>query len=193
MSNILKIPESLQFYFENEQHVSAINQIIESDSLPIGLTWEEVEQYNVAKISALSTQLDYWRLMKELWSATWGKALASSEYKEVDPDFYDDEYSMEFVWDDSFYKAYEYKGNTIYFYCWSPENTDIQLGFCVESPDGQNDISNSLELSDGWTEAVDDDRRTQNGLIDIKGKTEIDIEPLIKLVEEVVLKLRTNI
>lgn len=189
MSNILKIPESLQFYFENEQHVSAINQIIESDSLPIGLTWEEVEQYNVAKVSALSTQLDYWRFMKELWSATWGKALASSAYKEVDPVFYDDEYSMEFVWDDSFYKAYEYKGSTIYFYCWSPENADVQLGFSIESTDCQNGVSNNLELSDGWAEAVDDERRTQSGLVKVEGKSEIDIETLINLAEEVISKI----
>ena len=98
MSYILKLSEPLQFYFENKQHMSAINQIIELDSIPIGLTWEEVEQYNIAKVSALTTQLDYWRLMRELWDASWGKALVNSAYKEVDLDFYEDEYSMEFVW-----------------------------------------------------------------------------------------------
>ena len=189
MSNTLKIPESLQFYFENEQQTSAIEQIIGSDKLPIGLTFEEVEQYHIAKISALTTQLDYWRFMKELWEATWGKALINSGYKEVDPDFYQDEYSMDYVWNNNFYKAYEYKGNTLTFSSYdSSENNGICLAFYVEAPDGGYEISNNLELSEGWDKAVDDERDTLKGL-ELKGKTEIAIEPLIKLTEEAVSKL----
>jgi hypothetical protein len=97
MPKILKIPESLQFFFENKQQGSAIQQLIELESIPIGLTWKEVEQYNIAKVSALTTQLDYWLLMKELWDATWGKALVNLAYKEVDSEDYEENYSMESV------------------------------------------------------------------------------------------------
>ena len=187
MSNILKIPESLQFYFENKQQASAIQQVIELESIPIGLTWKEVEQYNIAKVSAQTTQLDYWLLMKELWDATWGKALVSSAYKEVDPEYYDKEYSTESVWEKCFYKTYTFKENLIFFTC-SADDESVYLTFYVESNE-QYDISNTMDLSDQWEKPEDDERSTQKGIIDIKGKTEIDVEPLINLAEEVVSKL----
>lgn len=187
MPKILKIPESLQFSFENKQQASAIQQLIELESTPIGLTWKEVEQYNIAKVSALTTQLDYWLLMKELWDATWGKALVSSAYKEVDPEDYEENYSMESVWEDCFYKIYTFKENLIYFKCWADDES-IYLRFYVESNE-QYDISNHMDLSDQWEKAEDDERSTQKGIIDIKSKTEIDVEPLTNLAEEVVSKL----
>lgn len=123
--------------------------------------------------------------MKELWEAPWGKALSNTVYKEVDPDFYDDEYSMEYVWDGSFYKAYENKGNDIFLCCYFSEEKGIHLGFYVETPDGGNEISNNLELPEGWDKTIDDGRETLKG-IELKGKTEIDIESLIKLAEEAI-------
>jgi len=192
MSNTLNIPESLQFYFENEQQASAIQQVIESKSISIGLTWKEVEQYNIAKVSALTTQLDYWLLMKELWDVTWGKALASSVYKEVDSEDYEKTYSAESVWDDCFYKTYTFKENVICFKCYA-DDEGVYLGFFVESPNEQYDISNNMGLSDQWEKPEDDERSTQKGIIDIKGKTEIDVEPLTNLANEVVTKLNEQV
>ena len=68
----------------------------------------------------------------------------------------------------------------------------MQLGFFVESPDGQRGTSNYLGLSDGWAKEIENERRTQKGLVELKGKSEIDIEPLINLANEVILKLMSG-
>jgi hypothetical protein len=194
MSNILKIPESLQFYFENEQQASAIQQVIELESIPIGLTWEEVEQYNIAKVSALSTQLDHWLFLKEVWESTWGKTLKNSSYKEVDPEDYGEDYSMDDTWDNGYlYKIFEFKDNRFCFYCGILDNSHIQLGFYVESKGENYDISNNLALSTQWNDADADERWTSENLVEIKDKSEIDIEPLIDLAQEVISKLSEKI
>ncbi len=43
-----------------------------------------------------------------------------------------------------------------------------------------------MDLSDQCEKPEDDERSTQKGIIDIKGKTEIDIDLLTNLAEEVV-------
>jgi hypothetical protein len=192
MLNTFKISESLQFFFENKQQESAINQIIESKNIPRNLSWKEIEQYNIAKVSALTTQLDYWLLMKELWDATWGKALVSSVYKEVDSEYYDKEYSTEYVWNERFYKAYIFKENLIHFACYAVDES-VCLIFYVGSPNEQYDISNNMDLSDQWTKPEDNERSTHERIIDIKGKTEIDVEPLTNLANEVVTKLNEQV
>ena len=111
MSNALIIPESLQFYFENEQQLSAVDQVITLKNPPTNLTLKEVEQYSIAKISVQSTQLDYWRLMKNLWQALVGTAC-----KEVENHFYGIEYSIEYVWNNGFYRAYQYKNKHLFLF-----------------------------------------------------------------------------
>jgi hypothetical protein len=187
MTNILQIPESLQFYFENAQQTGAIQQILEMESLPLGLTWEEVENYQMAKISAQTTQFDYWRLMKELWDVSWGKV--EEKFQEISPKDYDGEYSMEYAWENSFYKAFHYKGDSILFlFSVSSEAEGSRLGFYIRSPNDTYEMLNGFGLSQDWVEE-DYECWTRTGLIEISGKTEIDTEPLIKLAKEVIDQL----
>lgn len=189
MTNILQIPESLQFYFENAQQAEAIQQILEMDSLPLGLTWEEVENYQMAKISAQTTQFNYWRLMKELWDVSWGKAV-EKKFQEISPEEYEGEYSMEYVWNHSFYKAFHYKNDSILFlFSQSSEVEGSRLGFYIRSAKDTYEMSSDLSLSQDWVEE-DSERWTKEGLVVISCKiTEIDVEPLIKLAKEVIDQL----
>lgn len=186
MSNILHIPESLQFYFANAQQASAVNQMLEMDSLPTGLTWEEVEHYQVAKLSAKTIQLDYWLFSKKLWEATWGQVI--QERKEVAPEFYEHEYSMESVWTTGFYKQFE-NHNSLWCYGATEDSGSLEDGLRLYF--GQEAFKN-LALSDGW-EAYNDEnggRSTKKNLVEVQGKTEIDISPLVALAKEAMEEFR---
>lgn len=187
MTNILQIPESLQFYFENAQQAGAIQQILEMDSLPLGLTWEEIEHYSMAKLSAQTTQLDYWLFSKKLWESTWGQEERFiKNYQEVEPEWYENENTVDNVWEeDTFYKAFYYKDDNIIFFHVSiyPEEGSL-LSFYIRSPEDTYETSNNLNLSENWHASEDDERRIKKGL-DICGKKEIDIYPLIESAKEV--------
>lgn len=183
MSNILHIPESLQFYFANAQQASAVNQMLEMDSLPPGLTWEEVEHYQVAKLSAKTIQLDYWLFSKKLWEATWGQVIQGR--KEVPPE----DYSMEDVWTNGFYKQFENHNSLWCSGATEEDSGSLEAGLRLYF--GQEAFKN-LALSDGW-EADDDKyggRFTKKNLVEVQGKTEIDISPLVALAKEAMEEFR---
>lgn len=190
----ITIHESLQFFFKSEQNASAVKLILDS-KIPRGLKWTDIEQYNTALVSAQVTRLEYWKFLRDIFDLTWGDLLNNSTYNEVNHAYYEREYSLEHVWNSElFYKCYEFKGYTLLFHCFIQKFADIQLGFHVESTEGQRRISNELNLSeDGWTDVIEKERNTQEGLFLIEGKSEINIKPLINLAQEVVSKLSERI
>ena len=59
-----------------------------------------------------------------------------------------------------------------------------------ESTNPKYTFSNNLILSGDWNKAQDNDyRTTKDGLVETKGKTELNFEPLINLAAEVISKL----
>jgi hypothetical protein len=187
MTKILQIPESLQFYFENSQQAGAIQQILEMDSLPLGLTWEEIEHYQMAKISAQTTQFDYWKLMKDLWQLSWGEAVGK-KFKEISPEEYEGENSVEYTWENLFYKMFNYENGHLVLGCRANDGEGIYLTFYVESPKFNYEISNNLDLSDYWNKQVDDSRWTKDGLVETN-HAEIDVSVLVELAKEAIGKL----
>lgn len=193
MSTSIKIPESLQFYFASEKNASAIEQVIDSDSIPPGLTWHEADQYNNAKTSTHTLQLDHWRFLKEVWERTWGVSIINNSFKEVPSDFYEDAFSLENVWEDGeLYRAFILNSNIAYFYCSLNQEGEIRLYFYVESDGGKYEISNNLSLSpENWQPSDEDENRYTEKAIILSEQTNIDIEPLTISADEAILSLKS--
>ncbi|MBX3618100.1 hypothetical protein [Nitrosomonas sp.] len=197
MSENIQISESLQFYFANNQNQGAIDEILSQKTMPSDLSWEEIGQFNEAKLSALNVQLDYWKLLHHIWNMTWGTAIDLSRYQPVSPMFYasrkGNENSVEWVWDCYFYKAFEFKNYRIYTVCCADSKSGVQIGFFVEDENSEYAISNQLVLSESWLEAENDERWTKNKLVQIAGQTNVNIDLLAGLANEVASALAQRI
>ncbi len=97
MSTIIPLTEGLQFYFANSSQQAAIDQILAQKDPPADLSWDEMEQFIDARLSAHSVQVDYWKLMKMICQATWGNVLDLTRYREISSDRYEGEKSLEYV------------------------------------------------------------------------------------------------
>ncbi|MBL8500803.1 MAG: hypothetical protein JNL77_09525 [Nitrosomonas sp.] len=197
MSENIQISEGLQFYFANNQNQGAIDEILSQKTMPSDLNWEEIGQFNEAKLSALNVQLDYWKLLHHIWNMTWGTAIDLSRYQSVVPTFYvhrkESENSVEWVWDNYFYKAFEFKNFTLYTICYVDTENGVQIGFFVEDENSEYAISNQLVLSESWLEAETDERWTRNKLAQIAGQSNINIDLLAGLANEVASALAQRI
>lgn len=197
MSENIQISEGLQFYFDNNQNQGAVDEMLSQKDVPSDLTWEEIERFNDAKLSALSVQLDYWKLLYHIWNRTWGAAIDLSRYQPVAPIFYanrkGNENSVEWVWDCYFYKAFEFKNHRLYTICYADTENGIQIGFFVEDENSEYAISNQLVLSESWLEAEDDTRWTKNKLVQIAGQSSVNIDLLIGLANEAASALSQKI
>ena len=197
MSENIQISEGLQFYFANNQNQGAIDEILSQKTMPSDLSWEEIERFNDAKLSALSVQVDYWKLLHHVWKITWGAAIDQSRYQPVVPAFYvhrkESESSVEWVWDNYFYKAFEFKNYTLYTICYVDTENGIQIGFFVEDENSEYAISNQLVLSASWLEAEDAERWTKNKLVQIAGQSNVNIDLLAGLANEAASALAQRI
>lgn len=89
MSENIEISEGLQFYFGSVQQQAAIDQMISQKKVPTDLSWTEIQQFNDARLSAHSIQVDYWKLLNTIWEQTRGKCYFSKQFNSVDPTWYD--------------------------------------------------------------------------------------------------------
>lgn len=128
--------------------------------------------------------------MKKIWELTWGISINELNINEVDPDYYEDEYSADYTWsEDCFYKTYKFNDSHLFLFSCFDERT-LRLGFYVESKNGTYEISNALELSEEWGDADNETRRTLTNFIDLRGKDKVDIEPFPKLAHDAITKLK---
>lgn len=189
MSENIEISEGLQFYFGSVQQQAAIDQMISQKKVPTDLSWTEIQQFNDARLSAHSIQVDYWKLLNTIWEQTRGKCYFSKQFNSVDPTWYDREYSLEIVWDEYFIKAYESKGKHLITSCIIRSKSNVQIGFFVRDKNEKYNISNDIELSDNWLSEADNERWTNIKLVPIKDQSQINIDDLSRLAKEVISKL----
>lgn len=192
----IAIPPSLQYYFSSASNTAAIQTIIESKNTPPGLTWEEMEHFNNAKVSALVVQRDFWLLLKQIWNHSWGVLLNTSSLKVDLKEYYredDTENSMGYSWNEGYLiKRYQWRGYFFGFSCCIDENGKIRLSFFVEDSDGCYAISDQLILSADWQSEPEEDERWTNESVlpKLEGQAEIDVSPLRSLAAEAIEKLK---
>ncbi len=195
MNTEIQLSEALAFYLERNVNTNAVEQVIDikaSKAYTVGMTWDEIESLNQARLAVLKVQVDYWSLMREVWDLTWGAAVTDllKGPTELDADDYDNERSLEFVWENGFYKQLGMNDGTlvlrVYF-----DAEQLTLSFYFEDSESVGyEISNNLVLCGAW-DAVpeDDERKTSSKLLPIRGKTTVDVEPMRKAAREVLEKL----
>lgn len=197
MTETIQISEGLQLYFDSDQNQWAIDEILSQKNIPSDLEWDEIERFNDAKLSALNVQADYWKCLHHVWNTTWGTAIDLSRYQPVAPAFYagrkGNENSVEWVWENYFYKAFEFKSYWLYTICYADTEYGVQIGFRVEDENGEHEISNRLVLSDNWLEAEDDERWSRNKQVQLAGQSDVNIDQLAGLANEAVSALEQKI
>ena len=180
MTNVI-LPESLKFYFASPQHQSAVQQILDCENIPNGLSWYEVEQYSIAKVSASTTQLEYWQFLNIIWGKVWKPSIENTRFNhEVEFDFYEDEYSLEYVWEEFLlYKTFDLnKSHWLYLFVGTVDES-IKLGFYIRNKEDDTfNLSDNLELSELWLPTDDDTRWTTDNIVTINGNQEIDVSKL---------------
>jgi len=192
MPENIKITQGIQFYYENDVQQSAIDQVIaispQNKNVPKDLSWDEVEKYNDAKLSALSIQIDYWKLLNDVWKGTWGSVIDSSSFEEIETALYKKHHSLEYVWENYFYKAFAY-GNSVFFCSCAIYSISMKIGFWIEGENGTSSFFDQLQLSDSWVEDGETGRLVIDNLVPIPDQQEINIDKLSKLAKEVMSKL----
>lgn len=75
---MITIPEGVSFYSGDPTHRAAVNLLVERADVPADLDLGAVEQFETAALAAQRVRLDFWRLLRQLWSAVWPEAVVSA-------------------------------------------------------------------------------------------------------------------
>ena len=75
---MITVPDGVTFYFADPTHRAAIDLLVQRGDVPADLGLDEVEQFETAALAAQRVRLDFWRLLRQLWSATWPEAVRSA-------------------------------------------------------------------------------------------------------------------
>ena len=74
---MITIPDSVAFYWGDAINRAAINVLGGSGEAPSDLSLPELERFELANLAARRVRVEYWRLLRTLWSASWGEAVRS--------------------------------------------------------------------------------------------------------------------
>ena len=72
---MIPIPDSVKFYWGDAINRAAINVLGGSTEVPTDLTLPEMERFELANLAARRVRVEYWRLLRTLWSASWGESV----------------------------------------------------------------------------------------------------------------------
>ena len=74
---MIQAPEGAVFYFADAADQAAVRLMADVDELPPDLDFKELESFEASRLAAERVKVDLWRLLRSVWSASWGEALAS--------------------------------------------------------------------------------------------------------------------
>ncbi len=72
---MITVPESVLFYRSDPANMAAVNVLAEVEDIPADLTLQEAERFALANLAAHRVRVEFWRFLRQLWTATWGKAV----------------------------------------------------------------------------------------------------------------------
>lgn len=190
----IAVPKSLQFYFASLENARSIDRLIDSrDSKApetVDMSWEDLSQFYQAQLAAFKTQVDYWQFCDDVWRKVWGKALEGvPAAKEQDWDWYEQERSVESVWNASMYRSHQFTEGTLLTHV-SSDTEFFLIGFSYEFADGSFELLNDLPLSDNWDKNEETERYLRNGLISFRGHSTLDISLAQKEAEAAIAALK---
>ena len=192
---MITVPESVLFYRSDPANMAAVNVLAEVEDIPADLTLQEAERFALANLAAYRVRVEFWRLLRQLWTATWGEAVRAAfptarllTYGEHEA-WGDDESpatpSLDYAWEDrATTGVFELPGGeSLFTYLgFAHGDREIQLKFYVFDRDESNTTSDGLDLGSDWTDDGDSQRITQPGLVTFaSGDRKIDPERLTAL------------
>lgn len=196
----IEIPESVKFYYENDANENAINELVTLNSRQnkrlSGFTLNELDRSNQARLAAMKTQIDLWNLMVEIWDNTWGIAIKEFQLgKEIEASGYDDIRDFNHTWDEAFYKKYNNIEDGYLILSVDITSESVVLYFYYSDNSKKRDkyeITNRIELAEKiWEQKpIDDERKTVEKLIPVRGKSSISLDILQGEARYVIQKIK---
>ena len=188
---MITLPESVAFYWREPINMAAINVIAPGMDVPSDLTLEEAERYELASLAARRVRVDFWRLLRTLWSATWGEAVrgglpAARLLTYGEHRAFADEIeiwanpSIEHAWGRrATCGVYDVRGHGRLFTSLglTERDREIELKFYLYDADGSCGITDDLDLGPDWSDDGESRRVTSPGLVPITGR-DLAINPV---------------
>jgi hypothetical protein len=190
---VITIPESIAFYWGDAANRAAVDVLVGGSEVPLDLTLEEAERFQMACLAAQRVQVDFWRLLRSVWSGTWGEAVRSElpsarlltyggHANGADHDYTP---SVDVAWDDCItYGVFDLprKGKLVTHAFIQENDRELCLGFYFLDGEGDWSLSTGLDLGPDWTIDEDDWRITRPGLVHLTGNAgEMDLGQLREL------------
>lgn len=200
----INIPESLQNYYGNQVHRSAVDQVLAQNGKPhTDFDWDTLDLFYQSWISAEITRYDHWWFHMEVNKRIWGEAipLLHGMLKESAPSGYENENTLDYAWAGGLYRYLlpdeGYKGVTeAILGCWI-DDSNLRLWMWVRADDDSYP-SDQWVLGDLWEKnPYQSDRYTSRQLkgdeLDLSKNTTIDLSRLKKAAEDAIKKFKANL
>ena len=185
---MILIPDSVAFYWGDAINRAAINVLGGSGEAPTDLSLQELERFELANLAARRVRVEYWRLLRTLWSASWHEAVRSAlpaarplSYGEhrafalqtdplADP-------SLEAAWTThATAGVFDLPGQGQLFtrLALVEDEREVMLQFYLAEAHAGFAISDGLDLGPDWGDDGDSRRQTRNGLLPLVRGEAID-------------------
>lgn len=188
---MISVPESVAFYWGDAVNRAAINVLAGSREVPGDLTLAEAERFELANLAARRVRVEYWTMLRALWSATWGAAVRThlpraklltyaghrAFWNDVDPL---SDPSVDQTWTkNAACGVFELPGQGRLFTSvfLTAGEAEVELKFYLWDVEESATVSNELEIGAGWGNDGSDRRVTIPSLTLVKSPQGIDPEP----------------
>ena len=156
MTTAVSVPESVRSYFTDSSVSAIVDHILQSEAaeFPVDLDWEEVRDFHVAHVAAVTVRTDYALLLLDLWESVWAEPLRAHG---ITQDVPFDEYpegtlpSPEVFWYDSLYRICYFPGDSgafLYLSVYFDSKGKLELSLAHETEEGEN---TQLSLPAAWS------------------------------------------
>ncbi|MBC6718665.1 hypothetical protein H9Q09_21000 [Aurantimonas sp. DM33-3] len=178
---MIVIPESVAFYWSEASNRAAVNVLTTDGAVPPDLSLEEVEQFELAVLAARRVRVDFWRLLRQIWTATWNAAVEAELSSARLLNFgghsdYTHEESVVPSVDNAWTKRATYgvfdlpSGNQLVTCIQLKErDQELELWFYVVDSDGDTSATDGLDLGADWEDDGEGRRTTRAGALKLIG------------------------
>lgn len=177
---MIAVPDSVAFYWGDAVNRAAVDVLGGSNQVPTDLTLAEAERFELANLAARRVRVEYWQMLRSVWSATWESAVRTHLPKAkllsygghrtamvtlnetyADP-------SVDYAWDnDGCSGLFELPGGGYFFTAvWLIEaEQEVQLQFYALDAEWSCATSDTLDLGPDWGDDGENRRQTRSGLL----------------------------
>ena len=188
---MISVPESVAFYWGDPVNRAALNVMGGSTEVLTDLSMAEAERFELAALAARRVRVEYWTLLRALWSATWDDAvrahlptaqllgygahrafMAKADEPTADP-------SVAYAWDNTGQCgvfSLPDRGHVFTALWLVEEAREVQLQFYLLDTEESCALSDGLDLGPDWGVDELSRRETRVGLLPFT-RTEAGIDP----------------